>query len=132
MAGTTGKWILDKDGDAVALDHVVEICVWPKDGPPGYEVRARTVTGGRAVLFEHRDEEICREWLSKFVKAHLDVIQPVVLTRRCPECCGTGLMPSPAPDSKEPCPLCDGEREVSLQVYEAAMEALEVFGGQTS
>jgi len=103
------------------MDHIEEIYVWPKDGPDAYEVLARMVSGGKAVLFEHRSKAVCEEWRDTFAQEHLDVLPRVVLWRKCPECNGTGKMPSPDPYSTEPCPFCEGECSVTLEAYEKYM-----------
>lgn len=121
MAGTTGKWVHALDGGLVALDHIEEIYVWPKDGPDAYEVLARMVSGAKAVLFEHRSKAVCEEWLDKFAREKVDVLPLVVLARRCPNCNGTGDVSGPDPSSKEPCTMCGGGGAVTLEVYEKIM-----------
>lgn len=119
MTGKTGKWVRIPSGALVSLDKIESIEVMQDWN--GCEVRAFTPEGGYYVLFSHANKAVCEEWRDSFAGEHLDVIEPIVLWRKCPECNGTGLMPSPDPDSNEPCPLCKGKREVTLEEYESAM-----------
>lgn len=127
MAGTTSKWIRCLSGTLVSLDRIK--CILVDEILDGTEIRAEVRAymsedfecAPYFVLFSHEDRAVCEEWRDTFAQEHLDILPRVVLWRKCPECNGTGRMPGPDPESKEPCPLCNGAKAVTLEEYESAM-----------
>lgn len=127
MAGTTGKWIRCLSGTLVSLDRIK--CILVDEILDGTESRAEVRAymsedfeyAPYFVLFSHEDRAVCEEWRDEFARRHLDVVPPVVLMRACPQCAGTGVMPTGPNGTDETCCFCNGECQVTLEEYESAM-----------
>ncbi|WP_374712977.1 hypothetical protein [Symbiobacterium terraclitae] len=118
-----GKWMRDAYGILLSLDKIECIMIRKVEG--GFEVRA--YPPGKEdeveyyVLFTHADIKVCEEWRDEFARRHLDIAPPVVLWRDCPQCSGRGTLPIGPDGADETCSFCEGERRVTLEVYESAM-----------